>query len=98
MAEINALCTFLTDIIGLDSNPIGTERANAIIGEGLNDIADLVDLSHENGVKTLCYNVRKPSGLIPQEGWIEPNPKPQNLQDQWFQKQVILPQPCANKH
>jgi len=69
MTEINALCTFLKDVIGLGNNPNGTARANAIIDEGLDSIAELVDLSHENGVKSLCYNVRKPAGMMAQAGW-----------------------------
>ena len=54
MAEMNALRSYLKDTIGLGINPTGTARANAIIEEGLNGIADLVDLSHEDGVKRLC--------------------------------------------
>ena len=79
MAEINALRTFLKDVIGLGNNTNGTARANAIIEEGLGSITELVDLSHENGVKTLCYNVRKPAGMMAQVGWTEPDPNPQNL-------------------
>ena len=80
-AEIAALRTYLRNVIGLGATTqIGADRANAIIEEGLSSISDLVDLSHENGVKTLCANVRKPSGLIPQDGWQAPDPNPQNLQ------------------
>ena len=28
----------------------------------------------------MCYNVRKPSGNIPQPNWMAPEPNPQNLQ------------------
>ena len=80
-ADLAALRTYLRDAIGLGStNEVGLARANAIIDEGLESIADFVDLSHEKGVKTLCNNVRKPSGLIPQPNWVEPDPNPQNLQ------------------
>lgn len=80
-ADLAALRTYLRDAIGLGStNEVGLARTNAIIDEGLESIADFVDLSHEKGVKTLCNNVRKPSGLIPQPNWVEPDPNPQNLQ------------------
>jgi len=80
MADLAALRTYLRDIIGLGATtPIGQERANAIIEEGLESISDLVDDSHENGIKTLCQNVRKPAGTIPQPNWVEPIPNPQNL-------------------
>ena len=80
MADLAALRTYLRDVIGLGATTtIGTERANAIIEEGLESISDLVDLSHEDGVKTLCHNVRKPAGSVPQPDWIEPDPNPQNL-------------------
>jgi len=81
-ADLAALRTYLIDAIGLGATtPLGLERANAIIDEGLESITDLVDLSHEDGVKTLCYNVRKPAGSIPQPDWIEPEPNPQNLRE-----------------
>ena len=80
MADLAALRTYLKDIIGLGATTTrGTERANAIIEEGLESISDLVDLSHDDGVKTLCQNVRKPAGSVPQPNWIAPNPNPQNI-------------------
>ena len=80
-ADLNAVRTYLRNVIGFGAtNDIGLERANAVIAEGLESISDLVDLSHEDGVKTLCSNVRKPAGLVPQPNWIAPNPNPQNLE------------------
>ena len=78
MAETVALRTYLREVIGLGANQDGTDRANAIIDEGLDSIASLVDLDPDNGIKTVCANVRKPSGTIPQPGWIAPVPNPDN--------------------
>ena len=55
---------------------------NAIIDEGLDNLEDLHKLADDNGVKTLCANVRKPAGTIPQPGWVAPNPNPKNVQAQ----------------
>ena len=66
-------------MIGLDSNQEGTERANAIINLGIENIADFIDLAIDDGVKSLCHTVRKPAGIIPEPGWVAPNPNPNNL-------------------
>ena len=71
MADIVALRIYLRDPIGLGINAIGTERANAIINEGINSIDDLVDLYDDTGIKTLCQNVRKPAGIVADPNWIE---------------------------
>ena len=34
---------------------------------------------HGKGISTLCNNVRKPTGTIPQPGWTEPDPNPRGL-------------------
>ena len=78
MAAEAATRTFLRDVIGLGSNDEGTVKANAIIAEGLDDLADLYELSEDDGIKTLCANVRKPSGTIPDPNWEEPDPNPRN--------------------
>ena len=57
MAAINALRDFLQGPIGLGTNALGLDRANAIIDEGLGSIEDFVDLSSDNAIKTLCQNV-----------------------------------------
>ena len=80
MAAVQATRAYLRTIIGLGANAEGTARANAIIEEGLSDLEDLYELADDNGVKTLCANVRKPAGTIAQPGWIAPNPNPNNVQ------------------
>ena len=57
--------TFLRDVIGLSNNNDGTRKANAIIAEGLDDLADLHELSEDDGIKTLCANVRNHQLLYP---------------------------------
>ena len=79
-AAVQATRTYLRAVIGLGITPEGTARANAIIDEGLDNLEDLHELADDNGVKTLCANVRKPAGTIPQPGWVVPNPNPNNLQ------------------
>lgn len=80
MAAVQATRAYLRTVIGLGVNAEGTARANAIIDEGLNDLDDLHELADDDGVKTLCANVRKPAGTIAQPGWVAPNPNPNNLQ------------------
>ena len=79
MATEAATRTFLRDIIDLGNNEEGTIKANAIIAEGLDDLADLYELSEDDGIKTLCANVRKLSGTIPDPNWLELDPNPGNL-------------------
>ena len=57
----------------------GMDRANAIMAEGLDNLADLFELAEDDGIKTLCSSVRKPAGTIPQPGWVAPNPNPNNI-------------------
>ena len=80
MAAVQATRAYLRTVIGLGANAEGTARANAIIDEGLNDLEDLYELADDDGVKTLCSNVRKPAGTIPQPGWQAPAPNPNNVQ------------------
>ena len=79
-ANVNALRTFLREQIGFGLNQLGTDRANAVIDEGLSSIEELIDIADDKGIENLCYNVRKPSGNIPQPNWMAPEPNPQNLQ------------------
>ena len=79
MATEAATRTFLRDVIGLGNNDEGTRKANAIIAEGLDDLADLHELAEDDGVKILCTNVRKPSGTVPDPNWREPDPNPNDL-------------------
>ena len=62
-AAANAIRTYLNDVIGLGNNQLGTDRANAIIGEGLDNFDALVDFNKDD-IKFLCYTVRKPGGLM----------------------------------
>ena len=62
MVTVNATRTYLRTVIGLGNNAEGTERADAIMSEGLNDLADIHELANDDGIKTLCSSVRKPAG------------------------------------
>ena len=74
MTDIVALRTYLRDPIGLGNDASGTEKANAIITEGISNIEDLYDLKEDEGIKTLCRNVRKPAGNIPDPALVVPVP------------------------
>ena len=76
MATEAATRTYLKDVIGLGNNDEGTAKANAVIAEGLDDLADLYELSEDDGIKRLCSNVRKPSGTIEDPSWVAPDPNP----------------------
>ena len=76
MADIAALRTYLKDPIGLGLNATGTDRANAVIAEGIDSIDNLIDLYEDDGIKTLCQNVKKPAGTIPNPNWVRPDPNP----------------------
>ena len=79
MVTVNATRTYLRTVIGLGNNAEGTERADAIMSEGLNDLADIHELANDDGIKTLCASVRKPAGTIAQPGWVAPVPNPNQL-------------------
>ena len=79
-AAVQATRTYLRVVIRLGNNAEGTLRANAIIDEGLDNLEDLHELADDDGVKTLCANVRKLAGTIPQPGWQALMPNPNNLQ------------------
>ena len=74
MADIAAVRTYLRDPIGLGLDANGTAKANAVIAEGITNIEDLVDLNEDEGIKTLCQNIRKPAGTIPDPAWVAPVP------------------------
>ena len=63
MAAQAAIRTYLKDVIGLGNDQLGTERANAIIAEGLDSFDALVDFNKDD-IKSLCSTVRKPGGTI----------------------------------
>ena len=79
MAAVAALRTYSRDPIGLGMDATGTLRADAIINEGIGASEDLVDLHEEDGIKTLCHNVRKPVGTLPDPAWLAPAPHPMGL-------------------
>ena len=79
MAAHAIIRTYLRDVVGLGNDATGLARADAVIDEGLVDIGDLHELHDGDGVKTLCNNVRKPSGTIAQPGWVAPVPNPHGL-------------------
>ena len=76
MTDIAALRTYLKDPIGLGLNATGTDRANAVIAEGIHSIDNLIDLYEDDGIKTLWQNVKKQAGNIPNPSWVRPNPNP----------------------
>ena len=57
---IDEIRTYLRDVIGTGAEVDGTNRANAIIEEGVESVAGFGDLHPETGIKTVCSNVRKP--------------------------------------
>ncbi len=67
MAAEAAIRTYLKEIIGLGMDQLGTNRANAIIAEGLNSFDTLVDFNKDD-IKSLCSTVRKPGGTV-----VDPN-------------------------
>ena len=76
----NVTHTYLRTVIGLGNNAEGNKRAEAIMSKGLNDLADIYELVVANdGIKTLCSSVRKPTGTMAQPGWVAPNPNPNQL-------------------
>ena len=81
MDQIIATCYYLKGVIGLGANQAGNDCAKTIISEGLNDSVNLVELVEDDGVKTLCYNDRKPVCTEPQPGRNMPNQNPRNLTD-----------------
>ena len=74
MVTVNATRTYLRTVIGLGNNNEGTKRADTIMSEGLNNLADIHELANDEGIKTLCASARKPAGTIPQPGLVAPDP------------------------
>ena len=79
MSQIVATHSYLKDVIGLGANHEGTDRANTITAEGIDDPANLVKLAEDDCVKTLCQNVRKIAGTERHPGRNAHNPNPWNL-------------------
>ena len=64
MATVAAIRTYLKDVIGLGDNATGTARANAVIDQGMDDLAKIANFDEDN-IQRLCSSVRKPGGTIP---------------------------------
>ena len=63
MAAVAAIRTYLREVIGLGADATGTERANAIIDEGLASFDAFQNFAKAD-IKALCSSVRKPGGMI----------------------------------
>ena len=79
MVTVNATRTYLRTVIGLGNNNKGTERADAIMSEVLNNLADIHELANDDGIKTMCTSVRKSAGTITQPVWVALDPNPNQL-------------------
>ena len=62
-AAVPIIRQYLRTIIGLGADPLGLERADAIIDEGIASMEDLAEFDKDD-IVTLCTSVRKPGGLI----------------------------------
>ena len=90
--------TYLKTVIGLGNNAEGKERANAIMFQGLDNLAEISELADDDDIKTLCSSVRKSAGTMPQPGWIAPVPNPNQLtapQIPRFEK--VIPAICEQR-
>ena len=79
MVTVAATHTYLRTVTGLGNDPQGLEWANAVMAEGLNNLADIFELAEDDGIKTLCTSVQKPAGTMTQPGWVAPNSNPNNV-------------------
>ena len=75
MAAVNAIRTYLKEVIGLGDDEQGTQRANAMISEGLDGFESLTDFNKED-IKSLCSSIRKPGGLV-----VDPNDNNRQVQN-----------------
>ena len=78
MVTVAAMRTYLRTVIGLGNDPQGLKRENAIIAEGLDNLADIFELTEDDGIKILCVSVCKSAGTMAQPGWVAPVPNPNN--------------------
>ena len=79
MVTVAATCTHLRTVIGLGKCAQGLERANAIMTEGLDNIAEIFELAEDDGIKILCASIHKPAGTMAQPGWVALVPNPNNV-------------------
>jgi len=61
---------------GLGNNDEGFERTEAVMAEGLDNLADIYELSVDDGIKPLCSRVRKSGDTMQQPDWMVPDPSP----------------------
>ena len=73
-AATDQLPNYLKDVIGLGVGQEGIDRANAIIEEGIDSNEDIANVYDNDGIKTLCSNVRKPGGTMDDPNWVPPVP------------------------
>lgn len=60
----NIIRAYLKQVIGLGDNAEGTIKANAFIGQGMDDITEIHEFSGSDDIKNLCAAVRKPGGQV----------------------------------
>ena len=75
MTTTATIKSYLKDIIGLGDNATGTARANAVIDQGMDDLAEISTFD-EDDIQRLCAAVRKPGGTI-----ADPNNAGQTMPD-----------------
>ena len=75
MAATNVIRAYLKEVIGLGDDDQGTNRANAMIAEGLDSFESMMDFSKED-IKSLCSSIRKPGGLV-----VDPNDADRQVQN-----------------
>ena len=71
MTTTASLRTYLKEVIGFSQNALGTERANAVIAEGLTDFDSFKSFDKDD-MKSLCYTIRRPGGTIPNPIYVAP--------------------------
>ena len=98
MVTTNATRTYLKTVIGLGNNAKGEERANVVIFEGLDDLAEISELADDDGIKVLCSSVQKPAGTMPQPGWVSPVPNSnQQTAPQMARIGKVIPAICEQR-
>lgn len=78
MATERMMRAYLRNVVGLGGGAAGAQKANAIMAEGLDDVSAFADMYDDDGdiIATLCSNVRKPAGQIPDPNWVAPALQP----------------------
>jgi len=72
MTTTASLRSYLKEVVGFGQNALGTERANAVIAEGLTDFDSFKSFDKDD-MKSLCYTIRRPGGTaIPNPIYVAP--------------------------